>query len=573
MDNFSQSYAHLLEGTYDCPDRIVLNAYFRSGQIPGGFRLWWRDLHGSDENLDDAHLMRMAGRFSRRLRAYAKKEGIPVVDCGPGERKHQIAHQYMPQDPEVKGLFLVLVARASAPTWHVEKTKDGRIQNLVRRYPFVNHYHFHIMDPDWGHVTIRMSGHPPFGAQVILNGHEYVSRLAQKQGLLLSKEGNCFTAIMGHADGCQLAETAPNEKAIGPLTTGGVTPNLTQLAETLCSPNIVGQLRQVCDRWLYSTCLHFALPAEEQKRTRFQYEYSVFQVEYSRNLLFKRGFQLEQCFQALIDRTRTRLDIKRLKHIFGRKRRPFRSPNKTKKPPREEVVIERPQYDLTIFKIHFGRLTVKLYTKGPTVLRSEAIVHNTKVLKGKRGLDAFPRIVTDLRAILVRFLNHLQTLDTAFITAETLDSLTQPGQVGQSQVAGIDWNKPRLRAVIEAVIMLAATPQGFTVSALADKVREISGLATTAYGPRQAAYDLKKLRGKQWVEKAGKSRRYHVSSVGLRIMSALLILREKVIKPVLAGAGKSKSGPKPKQETEVDKQYRVIHREMHSLFHLLGLVV
>jgi hypothetical protein len=21
------------------------------------------------------------------------------------------------------------------------------------------------MDPEWGHVTVRMSGHPPFGAQ------------------------------------------------------------------------------------------------------------------------------------------------------------------------------------------------------------------------------------------------------------------------------------------------------------------------------------------------------------------------------------------------------------------------
>jgi hypothetical protein len=38
----------------------------------------------------------------------------------------------------------------------------------------VNHYSFHILDPDWGQVTIKMSGHPPFGAQVILNGHEYV---------------------------------------------------------------------------------------------------------------------------------------------------------------------------------------------------------------------------------------------------------------------------------------------------------------------------------------------------------------------------------------------------------------
>jgi hypothetical protein len=39
----------------------------------------------------------------------------------------------------------------------------------------VNHYYFHILDPDWGHVTVRMCGHPPFPAQVILNGHEYVA--------------------------------------------------------------------------------------------------------------------------------------------------------------------------------------------------------------------------------------------------------------------------------------------------------------------------------------------------------------------------------------------------------------
>jgi hypothetical protein len=50
MDNLSQTYTELLDGVYDCPDRIVLNAYFRRGYIPGGFRLWWRDLHGSDVN-------------------------------------------------------------------------------------------------------------------------------------------------------------------------------------------------------------------------------------------------------------------------------------------------------------------------------------------------------------------------------------------------------------------------------------------------------------------------------------------------------------------------------------------
>jgi len=43
-------------------------------------------------------------------------------------------------------------------------------------------------------------------------------------------------------------------------------------------------------------------------------------------------------------------------------------------------VIERPQWNLTIFKVRFGLLTLKGYTKGERVLRFEAIVHNTKQL-------------------------------------------------------------------------------------------------------------------------------------------------------------------------------------------------
>jgi hypothetical protein len=54
-------------------------------------------------------------------------------------------------------------------------------------------------------------------------------------------------------------------------------------------------------------------------------------------------------------------------------------------------VIETPRYDLTLFKLHFGRLTLrrltlKGYTKGERVLRFEAIVHNTKELSLGRAV-------------------------------------------------------------------------------------------------------------------------------------------------------------------------------------------
>ena len=102
-DLFTDYYCDYLAGTYDCVDRFVLNATFRLGQSPGGFRTWWRQLKGSDRDLDDNHLIRMAGRFSRRLRAAAKHNNIPVVDCPPKTRKHELAKRYLPVDPILIG--------------------------------------------------------------------------------------------------------------------------------------------------------------------------------------------------------------------------------------------------------------------------------------------------------------------------------------------------------------------------------------------------------------------------------------------------------------------------------------
>jgi hypothetical protein len=132
-------------------------------------------------------------------------------------------------------MFLVLVAKAPATVWEVRRSERGVIVNIVKKSSYVNHYSFHVMDPVWGHVTIKMSGHPPFGAQVILNGHEYVARAAQVARVAFGKEGNCFTAV---ADPQALA----------------------QVADTLSQDATVGRLSQVCDRWMYTACLCLPRP-------------------------------------------------------------------------------------------------------------------------------------------------------------------------------------------------------------------------------------------------------------------------------------------------------------------------
>jgi hypothetical protein len=144
-DAFSRHYADLLTGSYDCVDRIVLNAYNPLCYSPGGFRCWWRRLYGNDDELDDTHLMRLAGRFSRRVHGFAKAHKLPLEECQRGERKHELAEQYLATHPAAQGLFMILVSRAVAPVWEVKRSAtSGALQNLASKKAFVNHYSFHV---------------------------------------------------------------------------------------------------------------------------------------------------------------------------------------------------------------------------------------------------------------------------------------------------------------------------------------------------------------------------------------------------------------------------------------------
>ena len=545
VDEFSERYRDLLTGSYDCVDRIVLNAYFPLGHNPGGFRVWWRRWHqDGDASLDNTHLMRMAGRFARRVRASAAAHGIPVIDCKADERKHRIAEDYLREHTVGLGVFLVLVARAPATVWKVSRSSAGVIRNLDKTRQFVNHYSFHIMDPAWGHLTIKMSGHPPFGAQVILNGHEYVACQARAGGIRFAKEGNCFTRI-------------------------GDPERLARVADTLSQPGTIGRLSQVVDRWIYTACLCFGLDLDEQHRSGFGYAYSIYQLEYSRNLIFESGAVMEKAFDTVVDRTRARLDVPKLRTLFGVAQRPrWHGADLS---PRQAVVIERPKWNLTLFKVHFGLLTLKGYTKGEHVLRFEAIVHNTKALRTGRVLAKFPGIVAKLAGMVDRFTSMLDCVDVAFLPDGILDQLPVASQIGATRVGGIDLNRPRMRNAVTTVLALAVAPDGFTVADLASKLRSLTGQDEHQYTVRQAAYDLRKLRGKQLVVKPDRTHRYQVPGEAARTIAGLLTLREQVIAPLLAGVRRPGPGRPPKTHTRIDRDYDTLRNGMRTLFHDLAI--
>lgn len=406
---------------------------------------------------------------------------------------------------------------------------------------FINHYSFQIIDKHWGHITIKISGHPPFGAQIMLNGHEWVERKEEVKKLCVTKESNCFTNF----------------------TNGEA---LSRIAETLSIQK--GQLESVCNRWIYK-CLWFGLDKQEQERSGFEYQYSIYQVEYSRNLLFKRGTQLDQMYQNLITHSRERIDIKRLKTMFGRKNRPH---NRRQKHSGFELRIEKPDYNMTIFKIHFGKLTLKLYDKGERVLRAEVVVHNAKELKCKRSVSNFKEIVSKLNAIMKGFLDNLCYTHVSLLKDGSFEQLTKPTKTGEQRLAGVDINKNRTIAIMESVLSLAIKPGGYTANDVATLMKEkLDKKQAKSYNSEKAAYDIRKLRGKGLVEKIGKSRKYKTTKKGMDTIIAVLTLTQKTIPTILSSINKDVISANPEEMQKIDRIFMNIRNEIKEIHQIYGI--
>lgn len=543
-DKLCVHYKDILEGAYDCVDRLVLNGYYPLGCSPGGFRTWFRNLKGSDEGLNNTTLMRMAGRFSSRIKAFCKKKDIPLVYFKAGERKHEEAEKLLPSDKNFTGIFAVFVSRAPAMVWDVKEFGAGKIDLRKKTpTPFINHYCFHIIDREWGHITIKMAGHPPYGAQIMLNGHEWVERRKAIQKLSIIKEGNCFTSFS-------------NGEA------------LSRIADTLSIQK--GQLEIVCNRWIYK-CLWFGLDEGEQERSGFKYQYSIYQVEYSRNLLFKRGTLLNEMYQNLITLTRPRLDIKRLTTIMGRKNRPH---NRRQKRPGIEIRIEKPDYNLTIFKIHFGKITLKLYDKGERILRAEVVVHNAKELKCKRSVSNFEEIVSKLNIIMNSFMDNLCYTHVSVLKDGSFKQLNSTSKKGEQRLAGVDINKNRTIAILESVLALAIKPNGYTAKNIAILMKErLDKKQAKDYTPAKAAYDIRKLRGKALVVKIEKSRKYKTTKKGMETIIAVLVLTQKTIPTILSSINKDAISDNPEEMQNIDKIYMNIRNEIKEIQQQYGLKV
>ena len=110
-------------------------------------------------------------------------------------------------------------------------------------------------------------------------------------------------------------------------------------------------------------------------------------------------------------------------------------------------------------------------------------------------------------------------------------------------------------------------PHGFTVGEFAAKVHARTGTSDAEYTIRQAAYDLRKLHGKELVDKPARTRRYRVPALAARTIAALLTLRDQVIAPI----PQPTDGPKTQGLDQHRPRLRTDPRQQQTLFDDLAL--
>ena len=158
------------------------------------------------------------------------------------------------------------------------------------------------------------------------------------------------------------------------------------------------------------------------------------------------------------------------------------------------------------------------------------------------------------------------TVDTGQLTA-----LSEPTLIGQRRVPGLKLHDDRVIRLLETLLHPGGFVRNWTSRELHTRVVARHRLATYEYRLSQLRYDLSKLRAKGLVERIGKSRRYCLTPIGLKLGVLLIKLRMRLLGPLASLIHQPNTNAAPQRSNSVDAAYREVDTALDHLSAALGL--
>jgi len=496
----AERYADRLAGMLSCYDRIVVTGTLPTVCYADGMTrfLYARGIRIFDYPSFAMGLREQVRAVAARLAATA---GAEIEHISKSHiRKEAVVAKVLERRGDHPGLVHVISAMEACSAykpWHDKATHKTYLRPDSGK---CLHYYFYFMDRELGLVYLRVPTWAPFRLQFYCNGHSWLARRLTAAGIGFTPADNAFVRI----DDWSRAQA---------------------LADQL-SPD---RLRRVLDRYARQCCP--VLDAFGQS-----YHWSLMQVEYSTDLVFRSTTTLAPLYEQLARQSVLSVKAEQVATFLGRKITPQLA---------QEIGSQlSTRIEGTCIKHRFGSASIKMYDKLGCILRIETTTNDVSFFKhhrkvehrqgpSTRALAPLKKTIyslIDLRQILYacnrRYLEHLSAIDDFSAGVRALDRLTKPHTVDDKTVKGINFFDPTDNALLHALQNPRTNIAGIRRADLLALLDHLS--------PHKISRQLRRLRDIGVIKRVTGTYRYYLTRAGRAATAALCRITQSIIVPALA---------------------------------------
>jgi hypothetical protein len=495
----------------ECIDRMYLNVYVPQLQYATGLVSYIHRRLGMPV-ASTAALAPVSEAFTRSVRSFAAGCGIPWVDFAKGQRKDDVALQFLAGFTGTEGVLFIGRAQEKVPLFRTRKRRraDGSSYPwIAAETGVVNQYYCYCVDEDFGPFFLKFCSYFPFNAKLCINGNEWAKRQAARAGIGFTPLDNGFAAVDDPA-----------------------------ALQAICDALGPAQIDALLRKWLARLPHPFT---RADRAAGYRYDISILQAEFSLTQMLDKPVSGRIFFEQVI---RDNLDLgrpDRISLIFGRSIYRGRK-NHTPGTFATRVVTDGVTPSLHVLYKH---TQIKQYHKLGKALRTETTINQAMDFGIGKRLTNLPSL-RQIGSTANRRLLAVQRLSHDPITGDSvLRSACDPViHANGTRIAGLRVTDPRAQALLHILLIFRLHPGGFLNKDLRALLGEYLGRPPQGPGsitPGQATYDLRRLREHGLIERIPRTHRYQVTPAGLRHAMFLTRVHDRILRAGLAEL----TGPSP----------------------------
>ena len=505
METFGKLFGSLLAFVYHCFDRIVIQGYLPLLTRPEHIVHFFRDVHKIYPITKEA-LAKRTQEYQQWVEAFARNHRIAIEWAddkalkAKGLKREDYVRPYGTSMERRKrfGLYFILKSLEQGPKFGVRvpkyPTDDPNYRIVRRQRSRYTHYYFYIRDEVLGPFVLCVGSFLPFQTTYYLNGHHIIAGELQRQGVRFRKDDNAF---LWTADLSAL-----------------------QAAADRLSPAVI---RQRLDDWTLVLGPQFS--KQDRAAINLRRDYSLNQVEYCRNFIFRRHFPIHQIFERSCELGVFRLTADVVTQIFGvRKHRRLRG--------KLHSMLEKLDHGHHVLRVYCKSLVARMYEKFGTFLRVEICVNRLKDLGLNKGLDNLPALRQKLVPVTDRLAGFEADLLNVHVDFPLFQRLALPIAAGRTHIPGIKIQDTRMLRLME--VLLHGGPQlvGWRTAQIHTAILEAFGLTPAIYSPTQLRYDLRKMKAHGLLQREGRTYAYRLTEKGTKVAAMFVLFHKRVCGPL-----------------------------------------